>query len=433
MYRLNRIWNWALLLVAVAPGAYAQTSPETWQADLRFLVQRLETGHANLFHDVDRATFYDAVAQLEQRIPDLADHQIIIEIARLLARVQDGHTTAGLAFDILRPTTGFRKYPLRIAPFEEGFFVVQTAAAHEALLGQQLIAIGGHPVSDVFEAVSPLLSRSKRNASLLKWQAPELMVTAEVLHALGLIDMMEATEFSFGTARAPQTATLAPLAIEKRPFTGQAPQSIAPVEWKRVADQLTPRPLFQQKRDRPFWYTYLEPNQTVYLQFNQVRNAPDETFEAFCERLFAFIDTHAVAKLVIDLRFNQGGDGTLNWALIERIRTRPMLNTNGKVFALIGPQTFSAAMMAAVALERYTETLFVGEPTGASPNHYGDTGFVVLPNSGMALIHSEIYWQLSDPDDERPWIAPDIPVASSFSAFQRGEDPALEAILAYDP
>jgi hypothetical protein len=88
-------------------------------------------------------------------------------------------------------------------------------------------------------------------------------------------------------------------------------------------------------------------------------------------------------------------------------------------------------MMAAVMLERQTGTIFVGEPTGASPNHFGDSNLFTLPNSGATMMHSSIYWQLSDPDDDRPWIAPDIPVKLLSKDFISGRDPALETILAF--
>lgn len=435
LYHRTMLFGCLLATVSVwPPFVVAQSDADAWQADLRFLIEQLEAGHANLFHAVSQDVFYASVAALDQAIPELADHEIIVEIARLLALVEDGHTTAGLAFDILRPTTGFRKYPIRIGAFEEGFFITQATVEHADLVGKQILQVGSHPISAVFEAVTPLISRSKHNASILNWQAPELMVTAEVLHALGLTASLETAVFTLGTPDGPkETLSLTPIAIQRRAFNGQPPESVKDMSWVTVLDALPDRPLTHQQRDTPYWYTFLEDEQTVYFQYNNVRNAPNESFDAFCERLFAFLDTTPVEKFVIDMRFNQGGDGTLNWALIERIRRRPHYNQKGKIFALIGPQTFSAAMMAAVALERYTETLFVGQPTGASPNHYGDTGFLVLPHSGLALIHAEVYWQLSDPDDRRPWIAPDLPVPAFFVTFRQGQDAALDAILAYRP
>jgi hypothetical protein len=112
---------------------------------------------------------------------------------------------------------------------------------------------------------------------------------------------------------------------------------------------------------------------------------------------------------------------------------REQINQPGKLFTIIGRATFSAAMMLADDLEKHTNTLFVGEPTGASPNMYGDAERIVLPNSGLEVWASALHWVYSEPRDNRPWIAPDIPAELSSADYRARRDPALEAILGYAP
>jgi hypothetical protein len=50
-----------------------------------------------------------------------------------------------------------------------------------------------------------------------------------------------------------------------------------------------------------------------------------------------------------------------------------------------------------------TDTLFVGEPTASSPNHYGDNAPVVLPNSKLTVRLSTLWWQDIDPRDTGVW------------------------------
>ena len=50
-------------------------------------------------------------------------------------------------------------------------------------------------------------------------------------------------------------------------------------------------------------------------------------------------------------------------------------------------------------LERWTPATFVGEPTGDPPNGYGDPKRTVLPNSGLTVQVSTLYWQVSNPKD----------------------------------
>jgi hypothetical protein len=48
------------------------------------------------------------------------------------------------------------------------------------------------------------------------------------------------------------------------------------------------------------------------------------------------------------------------------------LNQKGKPWVLIGPKRFSAAMNCVDEIEMNTHALFAGEPTGETPNMWGD-------------------------------------------------------------
>lgn len=84
-------------------------------------------------------------------------------------------------------------------------------------------------------------------------------------------------------------------------------------------------------------------------------------------------------KVALDLRQNRGGDGTLIVPLIRSIIQWETIDRPGHLFGIIGPATFSAAQMLADALERYTNIIFVGEPTGSKGNTFGDSRKIILP------------------------------------------------------
>jgi hypothetical protein len=54
---------------------------------------------------------------------------------------------------------------------------------------------------------------------------------------------------------------------------------------------------------------------------------------------------------------------------------------------------------------------------------------VELPNSGIRIEISSRYWPFGGDEDDRPWIAPDIPVALTIDDLLAGDDPALQAAL----
>lgn len=101
------------------------------------------------------------------------------------------------------------------------------------------------------------------------------------------------------------------------------------------------------------------------------------------------------------------------------------------------PAAFQAAVLGLLArmgdgeLERLTHATFVGEPTAAPPNHHADATSFELPHSGIEVETSTLYWQKSDPRDQRRWMHPDIPAPITFIDWKADVDPALEAIKSH--
>ena len=188
-------------------------------------------------------------------------------------------------------------------------------------------------------------------------------------------------------------------------------------------------PLYLRNSDTPYWFEYLPAEAVVYFQFNWVRDQPLEPIAAFCERLFTFIDNHQVSKLVIDLRWNGGGNTYLVQPMLHRLIGCTKINQRGCLYVIIGRGTFSAAQNTATAIERETSAIFVGEPSGSRPNFIGETIPFTLPYSKAIVNVADLYWQTSWPMDHRPWIAPELYAPPSFESYSQNRDPAMEAIL----
>jgi hypothetical protein len=115
--------------------------------------------------------------------------------------------------------------------------------------------------------------------------------------------------------------------------------------------------------------------------------------------------------------------------LIHALIRADKINSVGKLFVIIGRQTFSAAMDLSIQFERHTKAIFVGEPTGSSLNAIGEMNPITLPSSKMSGSIASMGGGNSV--DTRTWIAPQLYTPPSFEAYRAKRDPALEAILAY--
>jgi hypothetical protein len=99
------------------------------------------------------------------------------------------------------------------------------------------------------------------------------------------------------------------------------------------------------------------------------------------------------------------------WICLPDIVDAPMplyLRNCDLAYWFIGRRTFSAAQNTATAIERETNAIFVGEPTGSRPNFIGETIPFQLPYGKTLVNVADLCWQTSWPMDHRPWIAPEL-------------------------
>lgn len=409
----------ALLLWAAGPARAQTPGAEAWREDLRFLAAELEARHADLYHTVSPEAFGAAVDTLDARLAGLSDDEVVVELARLTASIGDGHTGLflpwGRGFD-------FSRLPLTFHHDPDGYFILAAAPEHEDLVGARLLRIGNAAADDAADALVPLLPRD--NPYALRPFAGTYLRLAGLLHTLGIVDDARAVPLVVEDADGQRrTVLVRPRAKDE------------PVDW-RYAQAPERLPLYLRHRDEPYGFTYLPERRAVVLWFNSAdigAGAPEAAFAAFAERLVAFLDAQEAERLVIDLRWNDGGSFLrtrhLLWAVIRAER----VNRPGRLFTLIGPGTFSAATAFATELDQHTATLFVGQPTGGRPKAFGDLGRIRLPRSGLEVWYSRWAMHQSQPSDHRPAIFPDLRAPLTADAYRAGRDPALEAVWAYQP
>ena len=399
----------AVVLSFFLAGDGAPLTKAQWREDLRYFAKELPKRHKNLYHATSREQFERAVADLDAGIPSLPDHQIIVKLHQIAATVGDGHTGVHLP-------SSFTMYPLSLYWFGRELRVLAAAKDYPSALGTRVVKIGGLAIDDVQARVlSCFPSAENENEWYVKGTSPAFIVRPEVLHTLGIVPGLGPASFTFEDDQGHQsTLEITPVAVP--PAKGGA------VSLGLVPAARTP-PLFRQKPGEPFWFTYLPESQTTYVNFRQYASLGDHA-----RALFAFIDSHQTSRLVIDLRQNGGGDffeGRKH--LIAPLKQRPALNQKGRLFVIIGRQTFSAAMANAIDFRKDTNAILVGEPIGERPNSYSENDEMTLPHSRLVVSYSTKYYKFLDED--APAVMPDQRIDPDWPTFQAGWDPVMEWIL----
>jgi tetratricopeptide (TPR) repeat protein len=393
-----------------------------WRADLRFLAREVRRRAYMPFQASHEEPFDVSVDELIRAIPDLSDAQIIIQLTRLLFLLRDGHAAVS-------PPRDYTALPVQFYLFAEGLFIVAADPEHEDLLGAQVLQFDDHAVEEVIAVVEPLLPRDNGNSQWPQHLLPRRLQEPVLLHALGLTADPHRVALTLRDRDgAVRTGSLI-ANPGSRPRDRKHTFPCCPEGWVRFPATLpAPLPSYLRNVDVPYWFEYLPDDRLVYLQFNAVQDHPAESLSDFSKRIFGFTDDHVVDKLVIDIRWNGGGNTFLLLPLLHRLIGSP-LNTRGRLFVIIGRGTFSAAQNFTSLLEKHTAALFVGEPTGSSPTFVGETVEFELPYSKTQVNVSDLLWQGTWPMDYRIWIAPALYAPPTFSAFRENRDPALEAIM----
>jgi hypothetical protein len=396
----------------------AKLTPEQWKQDLRFLTERLAVQHPNAFRRVRKEDFDAAVQKLDASMPNMTEDEIVVGMMKIIALVQDGHTNILPRGIRARPV-----FPVRMYLFEDGLYVKSAPQKHADLVGAKVKRIGDLDAGEALRRASEIVAAD--NEMGRKDNAPLMLAIPQILVGLKIIGDQSKLRLDLESKGTTSTVELAPEASVQDII-------LPPADWKDASPAPGSRPLYLRDPANAFWFEYDRDRKIVYVQQNQVANKADETVEHFYKGVLDVVAANPVEKLVIDLRNNGGGNNGLNRAVVLGL-IKSKMDERGKLFIITGRATFSAAQNLVSDLENLTNAIFVGEPTGGHPNHYGDARPVELPNSKLVLRISTIYWQDVDPRDNRPWTAPEIAAVPTFSDYVKGIDPAMKAVLEYKP
>ncbi len=425
-----------LVLLAAAAQAQAQAQMTTamWQADLDELTTALKTEHPRVFHKASAEDFQQAVDALEAELPQLDDKATVVELARLVAMIKDGHTRLAIPrrhpdlalslahsqdpavnFDALH----FSSLPVRFDWFDDGVFITAANQAHADLIGARVDKVGSLAITDVLEQLSAVGYGD--NEQTLKLMAMDRLTLPEVLTGLGIVD--DPAEVSFSLTR-PESDS------------DSFQHIFTPLQSDGDSNFITAdgvyEPLWLKHRQDITSFELLPDQSAIYVQINEFEMFPDRPIGDFIAETMQAAYSTGANRYILDLRHNHGGSGSWTSA-VTRSLMQSRFNQYGSSYILLGRNTFSASQKLVNALEQYANVIFVGEGPGSSPSSYGDPKKIQLTNSGLTLRISTLYWHswLGGEFRENTSVHLDVPYTSQdyFSA----QDPVLEQALSYTP
>jgi len=423
-----------------AESALAPSSAEARRADLAFFRENFMAQDVSYAADA-RAEAERRLAALEARAGDVSQAYFELELARIVALADNGHTAY---FPGPRSRRYNRIMDVRLAPFGEDFYVLRATPANADLLGARLVAVDGRPIAQVRAAARSLMGGT---AAWRDRNAPYFLESPEQMHALGVAARAERAAYRFRLANG-RTVT--------RQFTPEPANpdrlraSVDRWYYPALAEGEAMRTLLNEA-DAP--WSLQEPG-TLF----RMRDAPElDAFVIEVRQNYGTEDQNIIdfmfdaleaarhsgrTNLVLDMRMNGGGDLniTRDWSRILPYAV------NGRTFVLTSPWTFSAAISTVGYMKQQgrDRVVIVGEEVGDRLDFYAEGDVITLPHSGALILSA------TERHDYRTGcrnienchgsvvrntiavqsLAPDIVAPWTIEAYRAGRDPAMEAVAA---
>ncbi|MFN9578113.1 MAG: S41 family peptidase [Gemmatimonadota bacterium] len=393
--------------------------------------------------------------------------RIARDLGRLLATIGDGHTAVSLDGLELRAALerGERTWPFSVRRSADGIVIANVVGADTAVLrpGDRLEAIAGRPIDDLVTELGlavPAELPTWRDMLVLRsrggrlWQ--EGVRPPAVVRVTGRDGRLREVPIA-GATMNPRERQAAPAVSE-------------PLTVRRTADSV------------------------LVLNFERMWG-DQTAFRARLDSAFDAGARDGVRAVVVDLRRNGGGDSRWGTTLLSYVtaaplsegvrkewkgsrryrayiasRVTPLIRTwlpfswmDGPVSGifsgppgtvavleytptpspanprrlerptciLIGPGTFSSAMMLANTARRSGVATLIGEPTGEPPNSGGEVLGFVLRRSGIVGQVSSAHFVLDeDPAGDRRGVLPHVEVVPTREDIAARRDPVMERAMA---
>jgi hypothetical protein len=413
------------------------------QQDLEYFRHYLDLNRT--FTPEARARLLQLLEQNEARAGSFTPAQFSLAVAEMAALADNGHSRiapGGMA-------RSQAHLPCRLYRFADGYYVIRARPACAGLLGAKILQIDGRPVEAIADAMYRYFSGPRNHYD--QYASPFFIESPELLHAAGLASAPDRAKLHVllrdGTKR--DAELIADAANRDGPrIWGSEFLSPQPVEkesddWQPLIADETFLPPFLRDMNRPFRSEYWEEKGIYYAQFRSNMDQDGFSIREFMDHLRTDIRAQRPREIVLDLRFNQGGNFTVTGTFMKELAT--LTDSIEHVYALTSAWTFSAGIVSLALLKEHggDNVTIVGEAVGDRMRFWAEGGNLVLPNSLLNISYSTGLHDYTRPCTGEPgcfWVTyffpthletlkPDVLVPYTFDDYISLRDPALEHVI----
>jgi hypothetical protein len=427
------------ILVALLCGAAAPKSERDARIEDLDFAAREYVGKSLGFTPEARAKALAHIGRLKAQAAALTKAEFLAGLYAVAAFANNPHDQVDLGGEnSWFPET---RMPFRLVWFNDGLVIVRGKSPE--LAGARITAIDGMTLAQIEER---LRVHGGGPVRYQHWNLGWVLAVPELAHAMGMSKSPHRMTLDLILAdgrRVQRTVEAVPASAAPR---GQRPHrfwSAQPYEgeaehgWTQ-AGAASKSLLYLGDPDSFFRMQKLPQLEALYVQFRVNTDQGDDKIAPFVANVRKAIETSPPQNLILDLRFDTGGDITKTRELARVMAVK----VPGRIYVLIGPYTFSAGlvMAAAVKHDAGARVTVIGAPAGDELRFWSEGRPVCLPNSGYCFQVTDGVWDLAKGcrgeaacygdqfDANVGSLEPDIVAPITAEAWLAGRDPGMDAV-----
>ena len=429
--------------------------PDKLKEDLDFLFKTIEEVHPNMYAYTSKEEFAPRREKLYSQINrPMSSKEFFKLVAPVIASLKSFHTIIlpfREEYDKYSKSTG-RVFPLELNWDNSKVTLAKNYSSVLLPLGGEILTINGQRASEIFAAFSRLFASENKSIN------PSLVEHPVNLRSLLLLEYGPVQSWHL-TIKAKDgetnSYTIRSLALEE----------FKTDQWAATAEN---------KKH----YRYIPEYDTGIIEFYKWKD--HEKLTQFLDKTFKNIYEKQVSNLIIDIRSNTGGSDQCFHSLLEYLTAEPYklydriemticpqayerigslrrgfpdkftnkkegdivtlelpdqrpsdnpFRFTGRIFLLVGRQSFSASTVFASVAKHYKIATLIGDETGDPTTLYADSIDFTLPNSGLeAFVASKLLVCPGSKNDGRG-VIPDYEVKQKPEDTANGVDTVLQFTL----